>query len=195
MSHSQLEPQYPTASDTRALLDQRAKQQQYYNRSAKDLPPISRGETIRMQLPGQTKWTPGVCTGQCGPRSYNVRVGDREFRRNRRQLLYTKEARPLEPPNIDPNVETPTASDGAVGLLSKCRIPGYPYSWEAHLPPQHHHQSNRSPVHPSPCIDLGGLVGLQTGLQTMSLPDMCKNYTHTQVSKMCIISISVLRQL
>jgi len=42
-------------------------------------------------------------------------VGDREFRRNRRQLLYTKEARLLEPPNIDPNVETPTASDGAVG--------------------------------------------------------------------------------
>lgn len=68
-----------------------------------------------MQLPGQTKWTPGVCTGQHGPRSYNVRVDDREFRRNRRQLLYTKEARPLEPPNIDPNVETPTASDGTVG--------------------------------------------------------------------------------
>jgi len=115
MTHLQLEPQYPTASDARALLDQRAKQQQYYNRSAKDLPPISRGDTIRMQLPGQTKWTPGVCTGQHGPRSYNVRVDDREFRRNRRQLLYTKEARPLEPPNMDPNVETPTASDGTVG--------------------------------------------------------------------------------
>jgi len=43
MTHLQLEPQYPTASDARALLDQRAKQQQYYNRSAKDLPPISRG--------------------------------------------------------------------------------------------------------------------------------------------------------
>ena len=40
-------------------------------------------------------WTPGVCTGQSGPRSYKVKVGDQEYRRNRRQLIQTNESPPL----------------------------------------------------------------------------------------------------
>ena len=86
MSCSQLIPQYPTEDAAQALQGQKVKQQQYYNRNAKDLSPIQTGETVRMRLPGQSTWTPGVCTGPCGPRS---KVGDRQFRRNRRQLLLT----------------------------------------------------------------------------------------------------------
>ena len=83
-----------TAKDALALRGQRAKQQQYYNRSTRDLPRIPQGDTFRMRLPGQKKWTPGTCLGLCGPRSYRVRVREREFIRNRRQLLHTKESQP-----------------------------------------------------------------------------------------------------
>ena len=42
---------------------------------------------MRMCLPGEKTWTPGVCAGLVGPQSYEVKVGDRNFVRNRRQLI------------------------------------------------------------------------------------------------------------
>lgn len=48
-----------------------------------------------MQLPGENTWTPGVCMDQSGLRSYKVKVGDQEYRRNRCQLIQTKEPPPL----------------------------------------------------------------------------------------------------
>lgn len=96
MANCQLAPQYPTAEATPALQGQKVKQQYYYKRQAKD-PPIPTGEAVRMRLPDQNTWTPGVCTGPRRPRSYGVQVGGREFRRNRRQLLCTKEPLPLQP--------------------------------------------------------------------------------------------------
>ena len=103
---SLLKPQYETAKDAQALNRLKEKQKSYYNRHAKPLAPLSPGETVRMQLPGDKTWTPGTCTGQSGPRSYNVRVGDQEYRRNRRQLLQTKE--PQEPvlPDVQSTPET-----------------------------------------------------------------------------------------
>ena len=106
MTHSQLEPLYSTADDARALRGQRAKQRLYYDRNAKDLPPIHKGDVVRMRLPGQITWTPGVCIGQCCPRSYRVRVDGREFRRNRRQLIHSGEQPLLEPPVIEQDVAT-----------------------------------------------------------------------------------------
>ena len=104
MTRFQLEPQYSTADDSRALKGQKAKQELYYNRSAKDLTPIPRGAAVRMRLPGQTMWTPGVCMGQCGPRSYKVRVGDRDYRRNRRQLVHSGEQPPVDTPYVEQSV-------------------------------------------------------------------------------------------
>ena len=75
LTHTQLQPRYPTDDDTQALHRQKAKQKHYCDRSAKDLTHISRGDTVRMRLPGESVWTPGVCTGQQGPRSYGIRVG------------------------------------------------------------------------------------------------------------------------
>ena len=103
-----LTPQYQTDSVARALLGQKAKQQHYYNRQARDLPPIPEGDGVRMQLPGERTWTPGVCTGSRGPRSYGVRVGEQEFRRNRRQLLHTRE--PVIP-ETETQEETPAARE------------------------------------------------------------------------------------
>ena len=105
MTQLQLEPQFSTADNARALQGQKAKQQYYYNRNAKDLTPITAGATVQMRLPRQTTWTQGICTGQCGPRSYKVQVGHREFRRNRRQLIPTKEPVPLDPPHFEQHVD------------------------------------------------------------------------------------------
>ena len=79
-----LQPCFETSEDKQALTSLKDKQKFYYNRQVKPLPPLSAGEMVRMQLPGEKAWTPGVCTGQSGPRSYKVKVGDQEYRRNRR---------------------------------------------------------------------------------------------------------------
>ena len=91
-----LQPRYSTEEDTRALMGKKQRQQYYYNQHAKPLQPINQGETVRMKLPGQKTWTPGTCMGQVGPRSYEVKVGESVFRRNRRQLIHTD-----EPPILD----------------------------------------------------------------------------------------------
>ena len=98
LTNAQLQPRFCTSEDARALQGQKARQQHYYNRSARDLPVISKGDTLRMQLPGQKTWTTGVCTGLQGPRSYGVQVGEQKFRRNRRHLIRTKEPGPVDIP-------------------------------------------------------------------------------------------------
>ena len=40
-----------------------------------------------MRLPGQKTWSPGICAGQVGPRSYEVTTGDQAFTRNHRHLI------------------------------------------------------------------------------------------------------------
>ena len=98
LTETQLKPAFPTDGDTRALQGQKARQQHYYNRHVRELPPISAGEAVRMRLPGEKKWTSGICTGPVGPRSYGVKVGEAEFRRNRRQLLHTSERPEIDIP-------------------------------------------------------------------------------------------------
>ena len=53
VTHKQLETQYSTEVDARALVGQKAKQKHYHDKGAKDLTPIPKGDTIRMRLPGQ----------------------------------------------------------------------------------------------------------------------------------------------
>lgn len=111
-----LKPRYSTEEDARTLQTRKRRQQYYYDRHTRSLPRICEGETIYMRLPGQTTWSSGVCMGMAGPRSYRVRVGGHEFRRNRRQLL-----RPSEPLRMHSDAEAP-------------EIP-IPFSTEAQLQP------------------------------------------------------------
>ena len=80
-------------------------QQHYYNRHAKPLHPIKPGETVGMRLPGQKTWTAGTCTGQTGPHSYDVRVGETVYRRNCHQLIQAN-----EPPILDIGEPEPLTS-------------------------------------------------------------------------------------
>lgn len=88
---------------------------------------------VRMKLPGQDTWSPGTCTGKVANRSYVVKVGDTEYRRNRRHIQRTNEP-PIpesEIPEADETVPAPledsqvkpfdtsnetTATDGNNGL-------------------------------------------------------------------------------
>ena len=44
-----------------------------------------------MRLPGETTWTSGVCTDLEGSRSYKLRVGEKIYRRNGRQIIQADE--------------------------------------------------------------------------------------------------------
>ena len=82
-----LTPQFSTDRDSQGINKLKQRQQHYYNLRTKPLRPLAVGDSVRMRLPGEKTWTPGVCAGLVGPRSYEVKVGDRNFMRNRRQLI------------------------------------------------------------------------------------------------------------
>lgn len=88
---SLLHPRYSMEQDHWDIAQSKAKQSQYYNRSSRPLSQIYPGDAIRMKVPGSEVWTPGECIKEVSPRSYIVRIGERQYRRNRRQLLHTGE--------------------------------------------------------------------------------------------------------
>ena len=66
-------------------------QVQAYNKKSKDLPPLNPGDKVRMKRPGNNEWSLGEYMKQVGKRSYLVKSGSGQYRRNRRQLRATKE--------------------------------------------------------------------------------------------------------
>ena len=89
-------PRYSTVEDTEALKTQKIKQQVYYDRHVKTLKPIQPGQTVQMRLPGKDTWSTGTCTKVAGPRSYEIKVGNTTYRRNRRQLIHIDKHPPTE---------------------------------------------------------------------------------------------------
>ena len=57
---SLLQPSYPTEEDTRKIIGAKQRQQYYYNRQSKPLERTAEGDLVRMKLPGQDNWSPGV---------------------------------------------------------------------------------------------------------------------------------------
>ena len=98
---SRLQLAFPTDVDVQACTHQRQCQQVYYDKHAKPLKPIPVGETMRLRLPGQATRSTGTCKGLVGTRSYDVQVGERIYRRNRRQLIYANEPLLTSPPIVD----------------------------------------------------------------------------------------------
>lgn len=144
-----LQPRYSTEEDTRALMGKKQRQQYYYNQHAKPLQPINQGETVRMKLPGQKTWTPGTCMGQVGPRSYEVKVGESVFRRNRRQLIHADEPPILdikdhtESESVSPQIEITPQPQQAEPLT---RAPNTPVPTAQPAPPGlRRSQRNRKP--------------------------------------------------
>ena len=55
----------------------------------------------------------GTCMGQVGPRSYEVNVGKSVYRRNRRQLVRSKEPPDPDPPKMAPSTSEPGQAEPA----------------------------------------------------------------------------------
>jgi len=91
MTGGLLEPKYPTSQDVQDINKQKAKQKAYYDRQGKPLKPLQSSSTVRVKLPGESKWTPAVCSGLVGPRRYQVDTDHGTLTRNRRQILDTPE--------------------------------------------------------------------------------------------------------
>ena len=62
------------------------------NKHAKALKPIAAGEIVRMRLAGSTTWCMGTCKDLVAPSSNKVKVGERIYRCNRRQLIEASES-------------------------------------------------------------------------------------------------------
>lgn len=75
------------------LARKRAKQNQYYNRSAKELPLLKSGEIVLIHPFGRDQtWRKGVVDCQEGIRSYRVKTEEGvSYRRNRKHLRATNE--------------------------------------------------------------------------------------------------------
>ena len=111
VTETSLHPRYSTGKDIQACDTLKKKQKFYYNRQAKTLKPIIPGQSIRMRLPGQTTWSAGMCVGHVGPRSYVVKVGETQYRRNRRQLIQADEPLPINlSPTDPPVVDSPVSN-------------------------------------------------------------------------------------
>jgi len=91
MTGGLLEPKYPTSQDVQDINKQKAKQKAYYDRQGKPLKPLQSSSVVRVKLPGESKWTPAVCSGLVGPRRYQVDTDHGTLTRNRRQILDTPE--------------------------------------------------------------------------------------------------------
>ena len=79
----------PLLNDNRALLAAKAKQGHYYNANSRPLPDLTTGASVRIRMPGGKTWTPGICEGDAGPKTYDIRVGPNIYRRNRRHIRCT----------------------------------------------------------------------------------------------------------
>ena len=99
---SLLQPSYPTEEDTLKIIGAKLHQQYYYNRQSKPLEPIAEGDSMRMKLPGQDTWSPGVCTGQKrSKKSYHITADRGMYRCNRRQLIKTAEPHVGDPVPVE----------------------------------------------------------------------------------------------
>ena len=93
------------------MKDQQQRQAYYYNRSARDLPPLKEGETVRMKpfVLGQKHWKKAVVARRLDHRSYEVDTGGTIYRRNRAHLRCSHEPTPSEDIGpISPTVEPHT---------------------------------------------------------------------------------------
>ena len=101
----------------RQLQFHRDKQKIYYDKSAKDLPPLKVGDLARLKT--DQGWKPAIVTAVGpDPRSYKVVTNDnRIFRRNRKHLLKTGETELERSKKVqDTQVHRPKLQSRATGL-------------------------------------------------------------------------------
>ena len=100
----------PQQTQQSKLVKNRQNQEKYYNRVAKDLPKLKKGNVVRIKptrLGQPAEWRKGIVTSCHGDRSYLVETEDgRKYRRNRIHLRKSQES----PFNTDDELPYDTAS-------------------------------------------------------------------------------------
>ena len=91
-TQSLLEPRNPVnPHESVHLRSNQERQAKYYNRTARDLPILKPGDTVRMKpfALGQKSWDKAEVTRRLDERSYEVQSAGTTFRRNRQHLVKT----------------------------------------------------------------------------------------------------------
>ena len=112
-ANSLLKPTIATSVPEKIIV-RRKKAKLYFDRSARKLPDLKSGQTVRIQThPGTTdkKWRLGTCLRQVAPRSYLVATGGQTYRRNRKHLRPTDEPAPNPPTSDIRSDNTPASTD------------------------------------------------------------------------------------
>jgi len=87
---------YQTAHD--ALVESKRRQVTYYNRGAKDRPPLNVGDTVRTRRKSGSEWEKAKATKVLPHRSYELQMKDGPTRRSRPTKKHVRYSR--EPPVI-----------------------------------------------------------------------------------------------
>ena len=94
MSAGLLKPSVADEDSTHTTLRLRQQQQaRYYNRGARDLDPLEKGDAVRVQpwQVGKKEWQKGVVKNRLSERSYEVEFPQGVLRRNRIHLRKTNQ--------------------------------------------------------------------------------------------------------
>ena len=127
---------------------ERARQKVYADRTAKPLPPLVPGDTVRMQTDKGFSDKPATVVSNANARSYIVQQDDNKtYRRNRKHLLHVPPANIDNPPTVVVPPPTSPAVSPAVGSPSPKNSPAKPATPKrANVTPQ---RSNVPPNRPS----------------------------------------------
>ena len=97
----------------------RQKAKFYYDKSAKQLPDLDVGQSVRMKPTAdpEKKWRYGTCKESIGKRSYIVEIDNKQYRRNRKDLRATQEpydANAEPPPDMDILCDAPSVTPSEI---------------------------------------------------------------------------------
>ena len=110
MSAGLLKPSVADEDTTRTKLRLRQQQQaRYYDRGARDLDPLEKGDPVRVKPwhVGKKEWQKGVVKKRLDERSYEVELPQGVLRRNRVHLRRTNESAPTAPDTQDEQCNEP----------------------------------------------------------------------------------------
>ena len=114
MTGKLLEARRTNNDDDKAHLQRKQEiQAKYYNRGAKDLPALKKGDAVRMKpfIQGDKQWKKATVTDRLDKRSYLVETdNNRVYRRNRAHLKKRDDSRLGLPPS-EPTVNEPAEPD------------------------------------------------------------------------------------
>ncbi|XP_030578703.1 uncharacterized protein K02A2.6-like [Archocentrus centrarchus] len=103
------------------LMNRQTHPSTYYNRSAKDLPVLKSGDSVRIQpFPPQTVWRCGKVLSRIDERSYEIQLQSGSvIRRNRRHLRLVPERAVRDPVDVDINfpIQAEVTGQGQAGSV------------------------------------------------------------------------------